>query len=92
MARYDNIAVKASALPCAADDPYPFRSLDPFLRTTFDAFGPRRMFWGSDLTRLSCDYRLAVTMFTEHLSWLRGQDRESVMGGAICGWLRWPLP
>jgi hypothetical protein len=50
----------------------------------------RLMFWDSDLTRLPCDYSLTVTMFTECLPWLRGSDRESGMGGAICDWLVWP--
>lgn len=91
LARHSNIAVKASALPCAAADAYPFHSLDPYLRASFDAFGPRRMFWGSDLTRLPCEYRLCVQMMTEHLPWLSGPDKDQVMGLALCGWLRWPV-
>ena len=92
LARLDNIAVKASALPCAAEDAFPFRSLHAPLKAVFDAFGPRRTFWGSDLTRLPCPYREAVTMFTEHLQWLTGEDRAQVMGRALCGWLGWDVP
>ncbi|CAH0299638.1 amidohydrolase [Roseomonas sp. CECT 9278] len=89
LARLGNVAVKASALPCAADDAYPFRSVEPFLKAAFYAFGPQRVFWGSDLTRLPCDYRASVTMFTEHLPWLAGADRAAVMGEALCRWLGW---
>ena len=91
LARFGNVAVKASALPCAAEDGYPYRSVEPFLKATLDAFGPHRVFWGSDLTRLPCDYRDAVTMFTEHLPWLSEQDRAAVMGEALCRWLNWDM-
>ena len=90
--RHPNVAVKASALPCAAADGYPFRSLHAPLRAAFDAFGPARLFWGSDLSRLPCPYRDAVTMFTEHLPWLRGEELALVMGRALCHWLGWALP
>jgi hypothetical protein len=32
-------------------------------------------------------YRQIVTMFTEELPWLRGEDLEMVMGKALCEWL-----
>lgn len=89
LARHPNVAVKASALPCAALDAYPYRSVHEPLRRIFDAFGPRRLFWGSDLTRLPCSYRQAVTMFTEELPWLRGDDLDLVMGDALRAWLGW---
>src|SRR5204862_8186184 len=53
---------------------------------------PKRMFWGTDLTGIPCIYRQAVTMFTEELPWLAGEDLEWVMGHGICEWLGWPLP
>lgn len=90
LARHGNIAVKASAMPCAAADAFPHASLHPYLRAAFDAFGPHRMFWGSDLTRLSCPYRDCVSMFTDHLPWLAGEELALVMGKALCAWLRWP--
>ena len=89
LARHPNIAVKASALPCAAADAYPFRSVHTYVKAAFDSYGPDRLFWGSDLTRLPCSYRQAVTMFTEHMPWLHGQDLERVMGKSLCRWLRW---
>jgi predicted TIM-barrel fold metal-dependent hydrolase len=92
LAALPNIAVKASALPCVATDAYPYPSVHDHLRRVFDAFGPQRLFWGSDLTRLPCSYRQAVTMFAEALPWLHGADLEQVMGRAICAWLGWPVP
>ena len=92
MAKRPNVAAKASALPCYSSEPYPYRGLQQRIRQVFDAFGPRRMFWGTDLTRLPCSYRQAVTLFTEELPWLSAEDQELVMGRGICDWLGWPLP
>ncbi len=91
LARYPNIAVKASSLPSYTSDAYPFRFLHPHIRRVYDAFGPRRMFWGSDLTRMPCPYRQAVTLFTEELSWLTDEDKQWIMGRALCEWLGWQL-
>ena len=92
LARHPNVAAKASALPCFSSEAYPYRNLHGYIRQVFDAFGPKRMFWGTDLTRLPCSYRQAVTMFTEELPWLAGSDLEGVMGRGVCEWLGWALP
>ena len=91
LARRPNVAVKASALPSYSSEAYPYRGLHPHVRRVFDAFGPRRMFWGTDLTRLSCSYRQAITFFTEELPWLSASDTALIMGRGICDWLGWPL-
>jgi L-fuconolactonase len=59
------------------------------IRQVLDAFGPRRMFWGSEMTRLRCPYRQAVTLFTEELGFLHGDDLRWVMGEGISEWLGW---
>jgi len=41
------IAVKASAVTDYSSEPYPFPILHGYLRQAFDAFGPKRIFWGS---------------------------------------------
>jgi hypothetical protein len=61
----------------------------PLGRRVYDAFGPQRVFWGTDLTRLPCTYRQAVTMFTEDISWLTADDKEWIMGRGVCEWLGW---
>jgi len=92
LARRPNVAVKASGMPSLSTEGYPFRDLHPHIRTLVDAFGPRRTFWGTDLTRMPCSYRECVTLFTEELPWLKGEDLEWVMGRGVCEWLGWPLP
>jgi L-fuconolactonase len=89
LARFGNVAVKVSALPCHSTHEYPYRNLHPYVRQVIEAFGPRRSFWGTDLTRLPCTYRQAVTMFTEELGFLSDDDLEWVMGRGISTWLAW---
>ena len=91
MARLPNVAVKVSALPCYVDEAYPFPTLHPLIHRVVDAFGPRRCFWGTDLSHLPCSYREAVTLFTEELGFLSATDKEWIMGRGIAGWLDWPL-
>ena len=56
----------------------------------YDAFGARRMFWGTDITRMTCAGGNA-SRFTEELPWLTGQDLELVMGQAFCDWIGWDV-
>jgi predicted TIM-barrel fold metal-dependent hydrolase len=91
LAKYPNVAVKLSGAPSNSSDAYPWKNVHGYLKEIVDAFGPERCFWGTDITRLSCTWREAVTMFTEELPWLKGRDLELVMGRAICNWLNWDL-
>ncbi len=91
LAKHANVAVKASGMPSLSRERYPFRDLHPHIRTLVDAFGPQRTFWGTDLTRMPCTYYECITLFTEHLPWLQGEDLAWVMGRGICEWLGWPL-
>jgi predicted TIM-barrel fold metal-dependent hydrolase len=92
LARHPNVAVKATGGPSYATDDYPFRSLHPYYQKLYDAFGPKRMFWGTDITRMPCSWRQCVTAFTEETPWLPAADKELIMGGAICDWLGWKRP
>ena len=93
LARYPNVAVKATGAPSYSSEPYPYRNIHPYLHQLYDAFGPVRMFWGTDITRMPCSWRQCVTMFTEELPWLNQRDKELTMGEALCTWLNWqPQP
>ena len=89
LASIPNVAVKATATASMSNEAYPFADTFPYLKTVFEAFGARRFFWGSDYTRMRCSWRECVTMFTEHLDWLSGADKELVMGRAVCDWIDW---
>jgi hypothetical protein len=89
LAKYPNVAMKATGAPSYSDQTYPFRDMHDKLKQLYDAFGPTRWFWGTDITRMPCSWRQCVTLFTEELPWLRGRDLELVMGRAVCDWLGW---
>ena len=93
LAKFPNVAVKTSTMPLYSTQEYPFKDTHPYIRQVYETFGPKRMFWGSDLTRLprNCSYPQAISMFTEELPWLAEADKEWVMGRSLCEWLRWPL-
>jgi len=91
LAKRPNISVKASCMPLYTADAYPYRRLHPWLRRVYDAFGPQRMFWGSDLSRLECSYRESVTMFTEEMPWLSAADLDWIMGRGLCAWIGWKV-
>lgn len=89
LARYKNVSVKVSSLPCFSTQPYPFPNLHPHIRAIYDHFGPKRMLWGSDVTRLTCSYEENLRLFTEALDFLSSEDKEWVMGRAAsvaCDW------
>jgi predicted TIM-barrel fold metal-dependent hydrolase len=87
LAWHPGVSVKATALPTTADDAFPFASTHEPLRRMIDAFGPERVFWGSDLSRLDCPYEDAVGMALEALDEHDATARELVMGGALEAWL-----
>ncbi|ONI80364.1 hypothetical protein ALI22I_44320 [Saccharothrix sp. ALI-22-I] len=90
LADLPNVAVKASALPCHSAFCYPFTDLHDPLRQVVGSFGPARVFWGSDWTRLPCSYTDNLRLITEALSFLGDAERELVLGGALLTWLGWP--
>jgi L-fuconolactonase len=91
LARHPNVFVKVSALPCFTSEAYPFRNLREPLARVIDAFGPRRAFWGSDISRVPkwITYRQVVTHFTEEIDFLTLNDLEWIMGRALVACLRW---
>jgi len=89
VAKYPNVALKLSGTPSYSSEPYPYPNIHKYIRQMFDAFGPQRCFWGTDITRMPCSYRQCVTMFTEELPWLSDEDKRLIMGAALCAWWGW---
>jgi predicted TIM-barrel fold metal-dependent hydrolase len=91
LARYANVSVKLSAVPNLSAQPYPFADFHDHIRRLFDAYGPQRCHWGTDLTNgfARATYRQRVTHFTEALGFLSDTDKDWVMGRALLARLRW---
>ena len=91
LAKFPNVAVKASGAPSYSSQSYPYPNIHDHLHRIYDAFGPDRMFWGTDITRMPCTWKECVSLFTEELSWLTEDDKELIMGRALCKWVGWDL-
>jgi predicted TIM-barrel fold metal-dependent hydrolase len=91
LARRPNVSVKLSSAPLFSAEAYPFRDMTVHIRRLFDAYGPRRCYWGSDVTNsfAKCTYRQRVTHFTEELDFLAEDDKDWIMGRAILARLGW---
>lgn len=91
LAKYPNVSVKLSTTPFYSAEAYPFRDMTVHIRRLFDAFGPRRCYWGTDLTNSyrKATYKQRITHFTETLDFLSEEDKEWVMGRAILERLGW---
>ena len=91
LAKYPNVSVKVSASPGLSRQPYPFRDVAEHIKRVFDAYGPQRSYWGTDLTNTYAkgSYRQRITQFTEELPFLSESDKDWVMGRAIMQRLKW---
>ena len=89
LAKFPNVAVKATGAPGYSSETFPFPAMHTYLKQIYDAFGPSRMFWGTDITKMPCSWRQCVAMFAEELPWLNDQDKKLIMGEALCAWWGW---
>lgn len=90
LARYPGIAVMISAAPCYSNEPYPYRDLEPFIKRLFDTYGPQRLLWGSDISRLKSSYGDCLHHVQESLAFLSEQDKEWILGKTLANVLNWP--
>jgi len=91
LAKYPNVSVKLTSVPLISTEHYPFRDVIPHIHRLFDAYGPERCHWGTDVTNsfARATYRQRVTQFTEELPFLTESDKDWIMGRAILARLRW---
>jgi len=89
LAKLPNVAVKATGAPGYSSEAYPFPIMHTYLQKIYDAFGPNRMFWGTDISKMPCSWGDCVTMFTEELPWLNKGELNLIMGDALCAWWGW---
>ncbi len=91
LAKYPNVGIKVSNLVSSSLEPYPFRDLTDHLKRVFDAYGPQRCYWGTDMTNAyaRATWRQRITHVTEELSFLSENDKDWVMGRAILERLKW---
>ncbi len=91
LAKYPNVSIKLSSSPLYSSQPYPFRDMTVHLKRCYDAFGPQRCHWGTDITNslAKATYRQRISHFTETLDFLSEDDKDWIMGRAIREKLGW---
>ena len=91
LAAYPNVSVKFTGVAALSQSEYPFRDLWPALHRVITAFGPGRLMWGSDYTRIrglrNYSELLNFVLYTNELS---PADKALMFSGAARHWLRWP--
>jgi hypothetical protein len=56
----------------------------------YEVFGPRRLFWDTDITKMPCSWRQCVSHFQE-IDWIPEADEKLTMGDAIGDWPGWKV-
>jgi predicted TIM-barrel fold metal-dependent hydrolase len=90
LARHAKVFVKVSSAPCFSAQDFPFADVNPYLKRIYDAFGPRRLMWGADLTRLKGTYTQCLAHFRDELDFLSEDDKDGILGGNLAEILHWP--
>jgi L-fuconolactonase len=104
LARYPNVALKLTAPNALSKRPYPHQDIWPHLHELLRLFGPERLLFATDFTRLRMGPRTTergpretwAALYSDSVNYLRDtaevsqQDKEIIFSGAIRRLLRWP--
>jgi L-fuconolactonase len=88
LAHYPNTFMKVSPFGefCSRSTPFgkpfPFRNVPPLIEMAIEAFGAKRLMWGSDFPPVSGreGYRNSLRFLLEHVSFKGDEDKEWVFG------------
>jgi predicted TIM-barrel fold metal-dependent hydrolase len=91
LAKHPNVSVKFSGAPTLSHERYPYSDLWPHLHQVVEAFGPERLMWGSDVTRVKVHHNYAESVnYIRYTDELSESDKELILGGTLRRILRWP--
>jgi L-fuconolactonase len=89
LAELPNVVLKVTGGPVLSREPFPFSDLWPAMHRIVDAFGPERLLWGTDWTRVpQATFSEGVRWFAESDE-LGPNDKEQIMSKtarAVFGW------
>jgi predicted TIM-barrel fold metal-dependent hydrolase len=82
LAKYPQVRIKLSGFYALGEAKPPHLDLAPLIRRVYEAFGPRRLMWGSDcpflLTRET--YEDAISLIRDRLDFIPSEDKEWILG------------
>lgn len=83
LARYPRVFVKLSHLWSLSREAYPYRDTHDQVRRLYDAFGPRRLMWGTDWPGVEayCGYARALALYRDEIKFFNADDRRWILGG-----------
>jgi L-fuconolactonase len=83
LAQLPNIVVKLTGAPALSHEPFPFSDLWAPVMRLVDAFGPSRLMWGTDWTRVpNATYSEGVRYFGDS-DRFSARDKEQMMGTTL---------
>ena len=92
LARFPRVFVKISHTWSVSKQPYPYADTHTQVKKLYDAFGPRRLMWGTDwpLVERACGYAKALAMVRDELRFLNDDDKGWMLAKTIER--IWPFP
>ncbi len=83
LARYERVHVKISHIWSLSKKEYPYRDTHDQIQKLYDAFGPRRLMWGSDWPAVEtfCGYAKALSLYRDEIKFFNDDDRQWILGG-----------
>ena len=81
--RHDNVYLKLTPQAARATDDYPFPGQHASYQALLQAYGARRLMWGTDFPHILADigYRRGLELFRDHMPFLTDADKEWLLGG-----------
>jgi predicted TIM-barrel fold metal-dependent hydrolase len=81
LAIYPEVKIKTSSFYGAGAKRPPHEDLIPFIRRLYDAFGPRRLMWGSDspYQLITETYEDSISLVRDRLSFLSVDDKQWIL-------------
>jgi predicted TIM-barrel fold metal-dependent hydrolase len=85
LARYPKVFVKISHTWSLSRQPYPYLDAQEHAKRLYDAFGPRRLMWGTDwpLVEERASYRQALTVVRDNMKFLNKEDKRWILAKTI---------
>jgi predicted TIM-barrel fold metal-dependent hydrolase len=83
--RYPKVFVKISHTWSLSKQPYPHQDAQEQVKRLYDAFGPKRLMWGTDWPMVEpyCGYAKALAIVRDEMKFLNEDDRSWILSRTI---------
>jgi predicted TIM-barrel fold metal-dependent hydrolase len=83
--RYPRVFVKVSHTWSVSREAYPYRDALVQVKKLYDAFGPRRLMWGTDwpMSESRCTYARTLAVVRDEMKFLNEDDKIWLLGRTV---------